>query len=690
MFRKIFYILTFLVLIFPKISYPKTKDFKDFYRYPVFVSGKSIEYAKKDALKIAGDAKVVQKGIVIKAKSISYNPKKGILRASGNVRIEQGKNLISCDELTINMITRTGLIKNGFVFIEEQEGVISAKSIEKLGPSTFIVKDGTFTACTCKSGLCKSPAWKIKSKKMIVTIGEYAKAKGVTFYVKNVPVFYIPYFIYPVKRKRQTGFLAPQFQSGSGEGFGIKIPFFWAVSENMDATLTLDWRKKRGVGEGFQYRYLFPKDIKGKIDFFRFDEKESYRDWRFHKRRKSLAGSPSRWEIKFRHSQTFLDSNIRAYILQVSDIDFLRDFEKGEKRHLDYTRSTVFISKDWKRFGTSLDFRFFKDLTKSNKFTVKRLPYFRFFAPWQILSSKIPIYFDTHISAINLSKAKGESGGRFDIFPKFSYPFTIYGINLSPEADFRETIYYLNHSKKEYISRESARIGFRSFAIISKIFSSKYEHLIRPEVSFFYFSRTSQRDIPILCEDDRIFEGKILFFSLTNRVLGKGGKNILRFKVSGRYFFDKPRHRFSNLLAELELFRKNIYIDFDTSINPNHGRFESFDGWFKFRINRLRVDLQYRYLRKFPDIIKESRLFSKNRLKEIHSIFTLPFGKNILLSYENRASFTEGKSLENKFLCKLNRKCWGINFYYSRTRYKDEGRSDQRFGFSIDIFGVRK
>ena len=122
------------------------------------------------------------------------------------------------------------LIKNGFVFIEEQEGVISAKSIEKLGPSTFIVKDGTFTACTCKSGLCKSPAWKIKSKKMIVTIGEYAKAKGVTFYVKNVPVFYIPYFIYPVKRKRQTGFLAPQFQSGSGEGFGIKIPFFLAFA----------------------------------------------------------------------------------------------------------------------------------------------------------------------------------------------------------------------------------------------------------------------------------------------------------------------------------------------------------------------------------------------------------------------------------------------------------------------------
>ena len=56
---------------------------------------------------------------------------------------------------------------------------------------------------------------------------------------------------FPAKTTRQSGFLFPMFSlSSERNGLDVELPFFWAISENTDATLYQRYLEKRGFKEG--------------------------------------------------------------------------------------------------------------------------------------------------------------------------------------------------------------------------------------------------------------------------------------------------------------------------------------------------------------------------------------------------------------------------------------------------------
>ena len=100
-----------------------------------------------------------------------------------------------------------------------------------------IVKKGTFTSCKKRE---KCPPWEMsadeirhdKTKKII-----YYKDASLKIYDKKV--FYFPRFFHPDPTvKRQTGFLIPRLQENSTTGLSLKLPYFIAVAENKDITLS--------------------------------------------------------------------------------------------------------------------------------------------------------------------------------------------------------------------------------------------------------------------------------------------------------------------------------------------------------------------------------------------------------------------------------------------------------------------
>ena len=100
-----------------------------------------------------------------------------------------------------------------------------------------IVKKGTFTFCKKRE---KCPPWELsaneirhdKLKKMI-------HYKGASLKVYDKKIFYFPKFFHPVPTvKRQSGFLIPKFQDNSATGLSLNLPYFFAIAENRDITLT--------------------------------------------------------------------------------------------------------------------------------------------------------------------------------------------------------------------------------------------------------------------------------------------------------------------------------------------------------------------------------------------------------------------------------------------------------------------
>ena len=100
-----------------------------------------------------------------------------------------------------------------------------------------IVKKGTFTFCKKRE---KCPPWEMSANEIkhdkIKKIIHY---KGASLKVYDKKVFYFPKFFHPDPSvKRQTGFLVPRLQDNSTTGLSLKLPYFIAVSENKDITLS--------------------------------------------------------------------------------------------------------------------------------------------------------------------------------------------------------------------------------------------------------------------------------------------------------------------------------------------------------------------------------------------------------------------------------------------------------------------
>ena len=116
-----------------------------------------------------------------------------------------------------------------------------------------LIKKGVFTTCKIKKDDC--PPWQFKSEEIV-----HDKNKK-TIYYKNAwleiydkPVFYFPKFFHPDPTvKRQSGFLAPRFESSSSLGDSVSVPYYKVISDNKDLTFS---PKIYGTNEGlFQNEY---------------------------------------------------------------------------------------------------------------------------------------------------------------------------------------------------------------------------------------------------------------------------------------------------------------------------------------------------------------------------------------------------------------------------------------------------
>ncbi len=118
----------------------------------------------------------------------------------------------------------------------ENEPRLKGRSLISNNENT-IIKKGTFTFCKKRK---ECPPWEmsaeeIKHDKQRKTI--YYKNASLKIYDKKV--FYFPKFFHPDPTvDRQSGFLIPKMQDNSTTGLSLNLPYFIAIAENKDITLS--------------------------------------------------------------------------------------------------------------------------------------------------------------------------------------------------------------------------------------------------------------------------------------------------------------------------------------------------------------------------------------------------------------------------------------------------------------------
>ena len=163
--------------------------------------------------------------------------------------------------VTYNFRTRKGRITLGETSMEE--GFYYGERIKKVESDVLFVGDGRYT--TCDLG---HPHYYFTSPRMKVIVGDVVVAEPVFFYIAEVPVFALPFGIFPSGSGRRSGLIAPAY--GADERFGqflSHLGYYWAISDYMDYAGTFDLYSKGGWAHHSLYRYALRYNFTGSLAF---------------------------------------------------------------------------------------------------------------------------------------------------------------------------------------------------------------------------------------------------------------------------------------------------------------------------------------------------------------------------------------------------------------------------------------
>ena len=205
---------------------------------------------------VKGDVQIFFKGNTLEADQVIYDRGKGTLHAMGNVRItEELGNVIRTEKIKLSDDFKEGFIQSLQVDSIE-ETFFAAASAERKGKKT-ILKKGIYSVCAvCRVRPGRIPTWRIKAEEIIIDEEKHKISyEDATFEFLGVPIAYLPKFSHPDPRiKQKSGFLTPTFLLENELGFGVGTPYYYAVNESSDLTVTPNVLTKQGFLGDIEWR----------------------------------------------------------------------------------------------------------------------------------------------------------------------------------------------------------------------------------------------------------------------------------------------------------------------------------------------------------------------------------------------------------------------------------------------------
>lgn len=508
-----------------------------------------------------GNVKIYYQDVVLQCDEVLYNGQSMDLVARGSVVVDQGPSRFTADEVHYNLRTKTGLFTNATGYLSPMY-TFSGRSIEKLDETRYRVDKAIFTTCEDET---RHPPWSFHLKKALIEVEGYGKFTSSTTKIQGVPVFFLPYMVWPIKKERSPGLLMPGFGYSDRLGTYIGLPVYVPIGRSWDTTFFLEYFSEGFYGIGNELRWAPVKNGAGQLDLYAIYDKKNAQ-WQ--------------WRINGRHDQAdVFGFRLQAQLENLSDPDFFQDFDRTfEANTRRDVYSYLFLTQSWGPYSLNLsaDHRrtFFNSGATSETYDtiLARLPeaelrvrstrLFNSDVYWNLISSVNLFYVDKRTPG-DIAGETGVEGNywRGDIFPTLNY--TIPGptwLTVTPRVGARYTYYTSRYSEDqtELIDAPIDRafvaagvdIGGPSF---SRVFNtpkwgfSKFKHIIEPRIEYAYLEGIGEdnSEIPIADEVDSTPLNNRVRLSLANRFFGRSEESLSSrelgvFELFQDYSFSNP------------------------------------------------------------------------------------------------------------------------------------------------------
>ncbi len=621
---------------------------------PVYLEADELSYDHEAELYQArGDVRLNQGELEVSSEQMSWNRATGEVEASGNVQFLAPTETLTGSTACYNLDAGTGRVNQGYFYLLEENLHVRGSSIEQLGEDDYRISSGTFT--TCDGDV---PDWKFGAENIGVTLGGYARARHMVFYLKDIPTLYFPYMIYPAKTERESGLLIPSAGYSKKRGFSYGAAYYQVLGVNQDATLYLDYLSKMGVGKGLEYRYIFGADNAGEARAYHIDVRK-VDDERIDE---------ERYALEWGHTGT-LPGQVRmvADALYVNDDEYFRDFgEVAGEYNRDQAQSTFSLSRHWGRANLVGLLQYTRNLETDQQRTLQMLPRINFNIARSTIGSTLLAY-EWGSEYTHFWRREGITGQRLMLRPAISLNPRLFNLlSVNPTVAYRQRYYWdLNqdssteqHGILEVTTRVSTPPLQRTYDLPFG-FSGRARHAINPEVVYHYVPERDQQHIPVFDSFDRIASRNRIEYALVQRLRARldaeDGRRqyrdwlYLRLSLLQHLREDQQEKGFGEARAQLTLLplahmRLGADVIVDTRTNDMK----------ELLVEGQIADRSENYLRVSYNVDRRTDL----DYGEIN--LGLSFLQPIYLTYQQRYDFFTDDRLEERVGIEYRRQCWSL------------------------------
>jgi LPS-assembly protein len=678
---------------------------------PIEMSAEKLDFDYDKGIYIArGNVTLRQGNLHLSTDNLIYELKTGKLTARGKVIARTDGGVVEADEFSVILPKAVGVLVNGKLFLNRENIYLTGARLEKTGDSSYRIRQGSFTTC-----MGAVPDWRITGRDLNVTVEGYGVLKHGFFYVKDIPVFYLPWLIYPAKRTRQSGLLMPNMSNSTLRGFDLRIPLFVALSPSADLTIVPRICTKRAAQASLEFRYIPSRDLRG-----RFYGEYTY-DWKY-----APEDHPKyhRYYLNLHHMQDIGGLlKFKAEGTLVSDRDYFELWGSrfDRRKRVRYLESNAVLYRQWDNLLFQAEARHFDNLdVADNAVTVQNLPIVTGTLFYQQLPYT-PFYFSSDLVYNNFYAPYMDDrwlGSRLQTDVRLSLPIS-FGryLKMQPSVTYMGKAYAADYYENDRsvlsfygVRSDLYQLDGEVFTDINAVYDGPYmgfqrlKHTIRPRLSWRYRPPTHQENYPYFDESDRVAGVSMVTAELRQTLTGRLGHrrylDFMTLRVSQGYDLSRlSRHAkefgnepgdwlkgWTNTHAEFSL-RPHTLLDLvgQTEYDPvaNRVRKYSFSiGLMDHRGDMVRVFHSFAEGDKRQDLNRQTNLNVQLKLASALDCF-----------FENQYTHQFDFSYFTSFGLVYHPQCWNIELKYSESRSQDPltkriKEPDQTVFMTISLYGL--
>ena len=625
------------------------------------------------------------------ADSARYDPEQRALFLEGGVRYEDpGTQILSRSaEFGYDL---------GRIRFEGAEFSLGSSNARGAAEELEINQNGTLTLGGVEYTTCPpdSEDWLLQGKSIKLDTREgIGTAKGMRLRFKGVPIIYLPQISFPISDARKSGLLTPEIGSSGRSGNELRVPIYWNIAPNYDATITPRLLTSRGLQLETQFRYLTQKN-EGQItaDYLHNDDILNQARHQVNLTHRTDFGRGWRNRINFREvsdSQYFEDLGGSLSVSSITHLD----------RHVRFD----YYSERLSLLAQAQDFQTIDDAILPTDRPYRRVPQV-------VLNANLPasvFQFGLDSELVNFDRNVGVTGWRFNAAPSIAIPVRRPGWFFAPAIELDYTRYELDNTlpgEQTSLTRTVPISSVDTGLVLERTMArSGRLQTIEPRLLYVNIPFRDQDGLPVfdtITPDfnlvqlyrknrflgvDRIGDTEQVSLGVTSRILDvSSGRELMSATVGQTRYFDDRQVALPGLsVATFETSDYVAQLRFLLLENVNFG-FGHQWGTGENGVTKSEARLQYRPANN--KVVNLAYRYRRESLEQGDLSWSWPLAKSWNFVGRYNFSFRDQEVLEQFFGLEFESCCWGLRLVSRRHISTRDGTRDSSFGLQLVLKGM--